>query len=168
MIFDKIIKRKLKIVNADLLYSPVRGKVKELSKVEDNVFSSGAMGKGIAIEPLDNCIYAPVSGRVVSVFPTKHAICIEGKNGCELLIHIGIDTVELSGKYFDIKVKIGQTIEAGTIIAVVQFENIKKSGYGTDVILIVANSDAYNIERVFKEEFIDKSEALLNICKKEK
>lgn len=150
-----------------MLYSPVKGIVKDLSKVEDKVFSSGIIGKGIAIEPLDNVITAPINGKVITVFPTKHAICIQGNTGCELLVHIGIDTVKLNGKYLNIKVKEGQTIEAGTLMGIVQFDEIKKSGCGIDIILVVTNPDAYNIERVFKGEMIDRNGALLNICKKE-
>lgn len=164
MFFKRIIKKK---INDNLLYSPVKGIVKDLSKVEDKVFSSGIVGKGIAVEPLDNIIISPISGKVMTVFPTKHAICIRGNNGCELLVHIGIDTVKLKGKYFDIKLKEGQTIKAGALMGTVQFDEIKKSGCGTDVILVITNPDTYNIERVFKGEMIDKSEALLSVSKKE-
>ncbi len=164
---EKEMEEKIENANDNIVYSPVKGSVKELSKVEDNVFSTGVIGEGIAIMPLENTIVAPINGKVMTVFPTKHVVGIKGNNGCELIIHMGIDTVELNGKYFDVKVKEGQTIEAGTLIGTAQFDEIKKSGYKTDIIVVVTNSEEYGIERIYREELIDKKLALLNIRKKE-
>lgn len=158
---------KIENSNDNIVYSPVKGYVKELSEVDDNVFNTGVMGNGIAIVPSEDIIVAPISGTVLAVFPTKHAVGIKGNNGCELIIHIGIDTVELNGKYFDIKVKEGQNIRAGDIIGYVQFEDIKQAGYKTDTIVLITNSNDYKVERIHKEKLIDKKLALLNICKKE-
>lgn len=164
----KAIEERIEKIDDDLLYSPVKGTVKALSEIDDDAFSSGVLGKGIAVQPLDDVIVAPLSGKVATVFPTKHVVCIHGNNGCELLIHIGIDTVKLKGRYFDIKVTEGQVIEAGTLIGTVQFGKLKENGYKTDVILVVTNPETYKAEGAFKGKLIDKKEVLLNISKKEK
>ena len=82
------------------IHAPVEGKVISLTDVEDKAFASEALGKGIAFMPEEDMIYAPVSGEVVTLFPTQHAIGLKTDYGIEVLIHIGIDTVELNGKYF--------------------------------------------------------------------
>lgn len=164
----KIVEETIERINDNWVYSPVKGKLKSLSEIDDEVFSSGMMGDGIIVEPVDKTIVAPVSGRIAAVFETKHAIAIESNSGCEVLIHIGIDTVELKGKYFDIGVKVGDRVEAGNLIGNVQFEEIKKNGYRTDVIVVITNSDNYIVEKIPKENFIDKKEPLLNISKKGK
>lgn len=97
--------------NEETVYAPFSGKVIPLSKVPDEVFSSGAMGQGLAIEPSDNKLFAPFDGTVVMVAPTKHAIGLRSASGIELLVHIGLDTVTLDGTPFALKVKEGDTVK---------------------------------------------------------
>ncbi|MCY1053392.1 PTS sugar transporter subunit IIA, partial [Mammaliicoccus sciuri] len=97
------------VVNDVLVESPVSGNVVDLTTIQDPVFSSLAMGKGIAIEPDSNVVVAPFNGVVESLFPTGHAIGLKSDNGAEVLIHIGIDTVKLEGKYFKPLVSQGET-----------------------------------------------------------
>ncbi len=97
--------------NEESVYAPFSGKVIPLSKVPDEVFSSGAMGQGLAIEPSDNKLYAPFDGTVVMVAPTKHAIGLRSASGVELLVHIGLDTVTLDGTPFSLKVREGDTVK---------------------------------------------------------
>lgn len=123
--------------------SPIKGEMIPLSQVEDDVFSSEMMGKGMAVKPEEGKVYAPVNGKVASVFDTKHAICIEAENGAELLIHVGMDTVELGGKYFDVHVKDGDTIRIGDLLLDFDREAIEKSGYKTVTPVIVTNTDAF-------------------------
>lgn len=92
------------------VYSPTVGKLMTLSEVDDPVFSTGMMGPGFAIDPISEEVFAPIEGKITSVFPTKHAIGIKTAQGMEVLIHIGIDTVDLNGKGFDVKVNIGDVI----------------------------------------------------------
>ena len=87
------------------IYSPIKGKLVSIEAVTDPVFAQKMMGEGVAIIPSDSKVVSPVEGTVVSVFPTKHAFGIETENGVEILIHIGLDTVELKGKHFDLKVE---------------------------------------------------------------
>ena len=95
------------------VYSPIKGKHVALSEVSDPVFAQKMMGEGSAILPEDNRVLAPVSGTLTTVFPTKHAYGIKTDDGLEVLIHIGIDTVELNGEHFDVHVKQGDTVTVG-------------------------------------------------------
>ena len=99
------------------IYSPLRGKMIPLNEVADEVFSSGALGQGVAVIPETSEVYAPVDGEVVLVADTKHALAFNSNNGMEVMIHMGLDTVKLDGKYFDIKVKVGEKVKKGDLIA---------------------------------------------------
>lgn len=122
---------------------PVKGRAVALAQVNDKAFSTGALGKGIAIQPEENMIYSPVEGEVVSLFPTNHAIGIKTSYGIEVLIHIGIDTVELEGKYFEGLVKQGDHITLGEPLIKADFEQIAKEGYDTTVIMVITNTADY-------------------------
>ena len=119
------------------IYSPIEGKLKTLKSLNDGVFSEKIMGDGVIISPKSNTIYAPISGRLVTVFPTGHAYGIEGKDGTNVLVHIGVDTVELNGEGFTSLVKQGKKIKAGKPMAIVDFEKIKNKVPSIDVIVIV-------------------------------
>ncbi|MGM0240513.1 beta-glucoside-specific PTS transporter subunit IIABC [Enterococcus sp. AZ103] len=125
------------------LKSVVKGQLVQLSEVSDQAFSSGALGKGVGIIPEANDIFSPVDGEVTVVFPTKHAVGIKGKNNEEVLIHIGIDTVELDGMGFVIDVKAGDQVKIGQKIGTVDFKSIKEAGYDTTTIVVVTNTNDY-------------------------
>lgn len=125
------------------LSSVVKGDLVQLAEVGDAAFSTGAMGKGIGIKPIDDHIHAPIDGKVTAIFPTKHAIGITGSNGIEILIHIGIDTVELEGKYFALQVKEGETVSQGDVLAVVDFSKVVKAGYDPTVMVIITNTNDF-------------------------
>lgn len=131
--------------------APVKGKVIPLEKVNDSAFSSKVMGQGIAIIPEENTIVAPFDGTVSALFPTKHAIGLTSEAGMELLIHVGIDTVELNGKYFDSLVAVGDTVKAGQLLLTVDFAGVKAAGYDTVIPIVVTNSDTF-IDVVPKDE----------------
>lgn len=130
---------KISDLESSQITSPVAGSVIDIRDVNDQVFSSGDVGEGVAIKPISNSIVAPTDCVVKSIFPTKHAIGLETNDGIELLLHIGINTVELEGKYFDIKVKEGQKLQRNQEIVKVDFDGISSEGYETDVILINTN-----------------------------
>ena len=123
---------------------PVKGKVIALTEVNDQTFASGMMGKGIAVMPEDDYIYAPCDGTIQVLASTKHAIGIRSENGAEILIHIGIDTVELNGQYFESFVTQGQTIHKGDKLMKVDFEEIKKAGYDITTPIICLNSKEFD------------------------
>ena len=133
-----------KIVEKDVeIKAPVNGKAIALSEVKDEVFAGGALGKGAAIIPEDGRICAPCDGVISLVYPTGHAIGIQSENGAELLIHIGMDTVTLEGKCFNIKVKQGQAVIAGEILIEADLEGIRSAGLDTTTPIVVTNVDDY-------------------------
>ncbi|MGN1272679.1 MAG: beta-glucoside-specific PTS transporter subunit IIABC [Lactobacillus sp.] len=130
------------------LVSPLNGQVMTLSEVKDEVFSSGAMGKGLAIEPTDGILHAPADGQIVMTFPTSHAIGLRTTNGAEILMHIGMDTVNLQGKGFETLVEKGQNVKAGDELVKFDIPAIKKAGYSVTTPIVVTNSQEYaDIER---------------------
>lgn len=129
--------------NEETVYAPFSGKVIPLSKVPDEVFSSGAMGQGLAIEPSDNKLYAPFDGTVVMVAPTKHAIGLRSATGVELLVHIGLDTVTLDGTPFSLKVRDGDTVKKGEVLVEFDKAFIEEKGLTTITPVIITNSHAY-------------------------
>ena len=126
-----------------LINSPVEGRVKPLSELEDDTFAKELIGKGIAISPVSDDIYSPVNGVITSLFPTKHAIGIQADNGLEILIHVGIDTVNLNGECFESNIKQGDKISKGQKILTFNREEIQNKGYSTDVIVVITNSNNY-------------------------
>lgn len=130
--------------------SPLSGKVVPLTAVPDEVFSSGAMGQGIAIEPTEAKVYAPFEGTVVMIAPTKHAIGLKAENGVELLIHIGLDTVTLDGSPFTVKVKDGEKFNKGDLLIEFDKDYILEKGLKTITPVINTNSFAY--EQIISED----------------
>lgn len=130
-------------VKDEIILSPVKGNTIDLSKVDDAAFSQGVLGKGIAIEPVEGNFYAPVSGTVMTVFPTKHTVGLISDTGCEVLIHIGTDTVELNGKYFTAHVKQGDKVAQGDLLISCEIESIKSEGFSTITPIIISNTKDY-------------------------
>lgn len=124
------------------VYSVADGQVIELEQVKDPVFSQKMMGDGFAVEPSNGHILSPVAGTVSSVFPTKHALGITTKSGLEVLVHIGLDTVSLEGKPFEVKVSEGQTVAAGDLLVEADLNAIREAGRETTTIVVFTNSDA--------------------------
>lgn len=139
---NKEVKQK-SLTNQEVIISPLKGEVTELSKVEDEAFSKGLLGKGIAIKPVEGKVVAPASGVVTTFFPTGHALGITTDNGTEILIHVGMDTVQLEGKYFTPRVKQGYKIKAGDVLLEFDINKIKESGFSTITPVIITNSDKY-------------------------
>lgn len=122
-----------------VVFSPVEGEVIPLSAVEDDVFSSGAVGTGVGVIPSTGLIKAPFTGTVVTVFPSKHAIGLKSTSGIEILIHVGLDTVNLDGEHFDVKVASGDTFKQGDVLVEFDLEAIKKAGYKLTTPVIVTD-----------------------------
>ena len=132
--------------HAETLAAPVKGTLVTLSDVPDEVFASGTMGQGIAIEPEENVVKSPVAGTVSLVYPTGHAIGITSDKGAEILIHIGIDTVNLKGKHFKALIEQGQKVTVGTPLVEFDYQAIQADGYAPTVMMIVTNFDQYQVE----------------------
>lgn len=141
--------------STQIVYAPISGKVKPLSEVDDAAFSSEALGKGTAIIPDEGKVYAPFDGTVEMLFPTKHAIGLVSTEGCELLIHIGMNTVQLDGKYFDAFVNQGDTVKKGQLLIQFDISKIQEEGYCLDTPVLITNTGDYsNIEVVNKNKVL--------------
>lgn len=132
-------------VKNEMISSPLAGEVKVLGEISDEAFASGALGKGVAIVPTEGKLYAPVSGMVAALFPTKHAIGITTENGAEILIHIGLDTVQLNGNHFITHTTVGSRIEKGQLLIEFDIDAIQKSGYEVTTPVIVTNQDKFDV-----------------------
>jgi len=126
------------------VHSPLSGKVTDITLINDEVFSKNIMGQGVAIQPSDTTVYAPFNGEVKVVFPTKHAIGLQSDEGIELMIHVGLDTVELDGKYFETFVEENQQVKAGDKLLTFDMEKIVADGYEMVTPIVVTNSDQYD------------------------
>ncbi|MGM0158410.1 PTS system, N-acetylglucosamine-specific IIBC component [Enterococcus sp. AZ191] len=124
------------------IYAPSKGELIPISEVADPVFSEKMMGDGFAVLPEANEVFAPISGTILNVFPTKHAIGIQTDNGLEVLLHMGINTVDLKGEPFTLYVEEGQRIARGQLIAVVDLEMLEKAGKKSDMIVVFTNGAA--------------------------
>lgn len=119
--------------------APMNGKVIPLTEVKDEAFSSGVLGKGVAIVPEEGKVYAPCDGVVSALFPTGHAIGITGDNRAEVLIHIGMDTVKLEGRYFHVKVQAGDRVKAGDLLVEFEMDKIREAGYDITTPVLITN-----------------------------
>ncbi len=123
--------------------APLSGTVLALADVPDPTFASGLLGAGAAIIPSDNQVRAPFAGSVASLFETRHAIGLQGDNGMELLIHVGIDTVKLEGKLFTSHVRVGDRVQPGDVLITFDRQAILDAGYDLTTPIIISNSDSY-------------------------
>ena len=126
--------------------SPMTGEVIALSEVRDEVFSAGILGEGFAVIPEEGAVYAPVNGTIANVFDTKHAITINGSNGEEILIHVGMDTVKLEGKFFYPLVKDGDAVKAGDLLMKFDLKEIKEAGFDVTTPVVITNHAEYTKE----------------------
>ena len=122
------------------VYSPIEGEIIPISEVDDQVFASKMMGEGFAVLPSDGTIKAPISGIVKMIAPTKHAIGIVADDGMELLLHLGIDTVDLNGEPFPLTIKEGETLQQGQVIGTIDLNQIEVKGKDATVMVIITDS----------------------------
>lgn len=151
------------VLPSEGIASPVNGKAVPLSEVPDPTFAEEMLGKGAAVDPSEGRFYAPVSGTISTVFPTKHAIGITGDKGEEILIHVGLDTVQLDGKYFETAVSEGQHVEAGTLLLTCELEKVREAGYKTITPVIVTNPEDYPAVSLARSGEIKAGERLISL-----
>ena len=158
---DEEIKKEKKLVE-ETIYSPMKGKVVSLSESKDAAFSSEVLGKGLVIYPEIGKVVAPCDGVVRTLFPTKHAIGIVSNKGCEILIHIGYNTINLEGKYFTTYVKQDDHVKKGDTLVKFDIDKITKLGFSVETPVIVTNTNDYSeIEVLNKDELILGEEVLI-------
>lgn len=141
MIFDRF--RTKKKENFEIC-SPVKGDIIDVTKTNDPLFQSEGLGKGVGIIAEENILLSPVNGEIRTFFPTKHAIGITSDDGVDMLIHVGIDTVELNGKYFNAFKEQGDKVKKGDKLLEVDFDSIKNEGYDTTVLFVITNTQEYS------------------------
>ncbi|BFN03403.1 glucose PTS transporter subunit IIA [Clostridium tetani] len=150
-------------IKEEIILTPIEGEVVELEKVPDEVFSKKMLGDGFAVEIKGDKVYAPIEGEISVIFPTKHAIAITTNNGLEILIHVGIDTVELQGEGFISHVKQGDTVKKGDLLLTVDKEFIKNKGKSLMTPVIVTNMEKVESIEIFKGQNTNKKAANVKI-----
>ena len=148
--------------NYENILAPVKGKIVSLENVADETFSSGIMGAGIAIIPSEGKVYSPGDGIISACFHTGHAIGIT-INDIELLIHVGIDTVSLEGKYFKLMISQGQTVKKGDLLLEFDIDKIHEAGYDLTTMIIVTNSNDYMEVVQTDKSIVDKEDVILTV-----
>ncbi|MGG5372995.1 sucrose-specific PTS transporter subunit IIBC [Enterococcus sp. AZ196] len=152
-------------VQDDVLAAVVAGKVVPLKEVNDPVFATEMMGKGIAIAPDSNQLFAPTDGVLTVMYDSKHAYGIQADSGAEILIHIGIDTVNLAGKFFSTNKKKGERVKKGELLGTFDREAIKNAGYDDTVMILVTNSPAYSDISPLDKKNVAEGEDILAVSK---
>ena len=130
---------------SEQVFSPLQGKAVPLTEVKDEVFSQKILGDGVAVVPVKGELYAPADGKIESVFEAKHAISMVTAQGAELLMHIGMDTVKLEGKFFEPQVKSGETVKKGQLLMKFNLDEIKAAGYDVTTPIVVTNGDRFAV-----------------------
>lgn len=146
-----------------VLAAPIKGECIPISEVADPTFAEEILGKGIAIKPADGNVYAPADGRISTVFPTGHAVGLTTSDGVEVLIHVGLDTVQLKGQFFSTKVEADQEVKKGDLLLTVDLAEVGNAGYDTVTPMLVCNSDEYSKIECRKDGMIEPGEDVI-IC----
>ena len=147
------------------VYSPMKGRILPLSKAKDEVFASEVLGKGVVIEAEDGQVVAPFNGTVATLFPTKHAVGIVSEDGAEILIHIGIDTVQLNGECFESYVEQGEKVKQGQLLVSADLKAISEKGYCTQIPVIITNTPQYSTIRTEEKEQADFGDVIMTLEK---
>lgn len=149
--------------NTITLSAHMNGRFVPLENVQDEAFSSKVLGEGAAIEPEEGKLYSPCDGKVEMVFDTGHAVSLVSENGCEILLHIGIDTVKLNGRFFKTHVSDGQEIHRGDLLISFELDEIRKAGYQTTTPMIICNTDDYETVEIVSAEHVTAGNKIIEI-----
>ncbi len=152
-----------KVKKGERLAAPANGTVKLISQCSDEAFACEGLGKGIVLYPSDGEVHAPCDGVVTALFPTKHAIGILSENGCEVLIHIGINTVELNGEHFEANVEQGTKVKQGDLLVKFDKKAVEEKGFSTEIPVIISNTNDYEEVLCLKEGQIHSQELVLEV-----
>lgn len=126
------------------LGAPMKGRCVSVKEVSDPTFGEEMLGKGVAIRPVSGEVYAPADGVISTLFPTGHAVAVTTPDGAEILIHVGMDTVKLDGKHFEIKVEMDQQVKKGDLLIKADIDAIKEEGYDIITPMIICNTPDYS------------------------
>lgn len=153
------------VTSSDVIYAPIKGKSVELKEVSDPVFAEGIMGKGVAIIPEEGVVYSPVDGVISALFDTKHAIGITGNDGVEILIHVGIDTVKMNGRYYTAFIEKDQKVNKGDKLLEFDINAIKEEGYELITPVLIVNSSDYVEVLGITDKEVKVGDALIKLAK---
>ena len=160
---DLVEEKEVRVEGLEELISPIKGEQIKLSEVEDEVFASGAVGAGIGIIPEVGEVVSPVNGTISAIFPTKHAIGIVSDSGTEILIHVGLNTVALDGKYYEAHINSGDKVTKGQKLISFDIEGIKSEGYSTATPVLVTNTADLKEVTVIENKTVDKEKTIIKV-----
>lgn len=141
------------------------GRTIPMDEVNDQTFAQELLGPGIAIVPSNGTVVSPINGTIATVMDTKHAVCIQGENGLELIVHAGLDTVELNGKYYQTYKEIGDQVKAGDVLLEFDLEEITKAGYDVTTPIVITNLGDYKITKCLTGQQVKAGEEVIQLTK---
>lgn len=163
--FDRFLEKKAPIFEFPAALGAVAsGTFVSMSKIPDEIFSTGVLGICCGVEPEEGYVVAPISGKVTQVADTLHAVGLEA-GGMEILIHVGVDTVDMNGRGFSCKVKVGQSVEKGQELLTMDLNEIRAAGHPTTIIMAVTNSDDFASVEAIDSGRVKSGEAVLQVSK---
>lgn len=141
------------------------GRTIPMDEVNDQTFAQELLGPGIAIVPSNGTVVSPINGTIATVMDTKHAVCIQGEDGLELIVHAGLDTVELNGKYYQTYKEIGDRVKAGDVLLEFDLEEITKAGYDVTTPIVITNLGDYKITKCLTGQQVKAGEEVIQLTK---
>lgn len=141
------------------------GRTIPMDEVNDQTFAQELLGPGIAIVPSNGTVVSPINGTIATVMDTKHAVCIQGEDGLELIVHAGLDTVELNGKYYQTYKEIGDQVKAGDVLLEFNLEEITKAGYDVTTPIVITNLGDYKITKCLTGQQVKAGEEVIQLTK---
>ncbi|HLR67796.1 MAG TPA: glucose PTS transporter subunit IIA [Virgibacillus sp.] len=150
-------------VKPEMISSPLKGEIVPLTEVNEPLFATSTVGKGVAIQPVEGKVVSPVDGTVTTLFPTHHAIGITSENGAEILVYVGLDTVKLKGQYFHVQLKQGDEVKQGDLLMEFDMENIQKAGYELVTPIVITNTEEYLNIDITKNKSVSSADNLIRL-----
>ena len=142
------------------------GRTIPMDEVNDQTFAQELLGPGIAIVPSNGTVVSPINGTIATVMDTKHAVCIQGEDGLELIVHAGLDTVELNGKYYQTYKEIGDQVKAGDVLLEFDLEEITNAGYDVTTPIVITNLGDYKITKCLTGQQVKAGEEVMQLTKR--
>lgn len=164
--FDSLKKMFEKNAKTISLKATEDGRTIPMDEVNDQTFAQQLLGPGIAIQPSDGTVVAPIDGTIAMVMDTKHAVCIQGEDGLELIVHAGLDTVELNGKYYQTYKNVGDHVKAGDVLLTFDLEEITKAGYDVTTPIVITNLSDYKITKCLTGQQVKAGDEVIQLTKK--
>ena len=163
--FDSLKKMFEKSAKTISLKAVEDGRTIPMDEVNDQTFAQELLGPGIAIVPSNGTVVSPINGTIATVMDTKHAVCIQGEDGLELIVHAGLDTVELNGKYYQTYKEIGDQVKAGDVLLEFDLEEIAKAGYDVTTPIVITNLGDYKITKCLTGQQVKAGEEVIQLTK---